>query len=131
MVGLGIACFTFEGIGLVIPIYDSCRNKQRFPSLYAWWASASLALPSRGSGWSYPSTTVAATSRDFPPCMHGGPRRRLLYLRGDRVGHTHLRQLPQQAEISLLVCMVGLGVACFTFEGIGLVIPIYDSCRNK
>mmetsp|Transcript_118006 Transcript_118006/g.328883 ORF Transcript_118006/g.328883 Transcript_118006/m.328883 type:complete len:553 (+) Transcript_118006:30-1688(+) len=32
---LGTACFSFEGIGLVLPIYDSVRNPQRFLRIYA------------------------------------------------------------------------------------------------
>jgi len=32
---LGTACFSFEGIGLVIPISDSIRNPQRFLYIYA------------------------------------------------------------------------------------------------
>jgi len=35
LVAVGIACFTFEGIGLVIPIYDSCRNPQHFTAVYS------------------------------------------------------------------------------------------------
>mmetsp|Transcript_112627 Transcript_112627/g.290911 ORF Transcript_112627/g.290911 Transcript_112627/m.290911 type:complete len:527 (-) Transcript_112627:336-1916(-) len=39
MVCIGIACFAFEGIGLVIPIYDSCR----FPGSFAVVYSATIA----------------------------------------------------------------------------------------
>jgi len=35
MVCIGIACFAFEGIGLVIPIYDSCRFPERFAVVYS------------------------------------------------------------------------------------------------
>jgi len=35
MVCIGIACFAFEGIGLVIPIYDSCRFPDKFARVYA------------------------------------------------------------------------------------------------
>jgi len=44
MVSLGIACFTFEGIGLVIPIYDSCRSPQRFPLVYTLTLSVIVLL---------------------------------------------------------------------------------------
>jgi len=44
LVCVGIACFSFEGIGLVIPFYDSCRNQRRFPLVYSMTILFILAL---------------------------------------------------------------------------------------
>lgn len=35
LVGLGTACFVFEGIGLVTSIYDSCRHPEKFNLVYS------------------------------------------------------------------------------------------------
>eukprot|EP00931_Biecheleriopsis_adriatica_P056695 TRINITY_DN33607_c0_g1_i1.p1 TRINITY_DN33607_c0_g1~~TRINITY_DN33607_c0_g1_i1.p1 ORF type:complete len:525 (-),score=77.81 TRINITY_DN33607_c0_g1_i1:81-1607(-) len=32
---IGQACFMFEGVGLVLPTFDSCRNPRDFPRIYA------------------------------------------------------------------------------------------------
>jgi len=53
LVCLGIACFAFEGIGLVIPIYDSCRHPESFSKVYGGTIAGIMFLISTMSGLGY------------------------------------------------------------------------------
>jgi len=44
LVCLGIVCFAFDGIGLALPIYDSCRDPASFRTVYAATVGAIVVL---------------------------------------------------------------------------------------
>jgi len=53
LVCLGIACFTFEGIGLAIPVFESARHPHKFVAVYSMTITGILVLIVGMSGLGY------------------------------------------------------------------------------